>query len=126
LEKAYELDWEAALKATSWGRFQILGMHHERYGFETVGEFLRFISVSEANQLEGAFGFIRTDERLAQALRKHDWTFFSRMFYGMQPRYPAELAAAYQEAREQAATARDPPAPPHAFSPEASMVPPNR
>jgi hypothetical protein len=59
--EAFSLDPDAALQATSWGRLQIMGMQYKSLGYDTVGEFVRFMSQSDANQLEAGFiGFIRT------------------------------------------------------------------
>jgi acyl carrier protein len=99
LAQAFALDPDAALKATSWGRLQILGMHHERAGYKTVGEFVRVMSQSEANQLEaGLLGFIRT-AGYADALRRHDWAEFARRHYGnnyRQLRLDEKLSSAYR------------------------------
>jgi hypothetical protein len=102
LAEAYGLDPEAALKATAWGRVQIMGFLHARNGFQTVGEFVRLMAQSEASQFEaGVLGFIRTDQRLWDALKRHDWATFTRIFHGLGPdrvSYEQRLSAAYRGA----------------------------
>ena len=97
--EAFSLDPDAALQATSWGRLQIMGMQYKSLGYDTVGEFVRFMSQSDANQLEAGFiGFIRT-WGLDKPLQTHDWTGFARRYNG--PNYAAygydkRLSEAYQ------------------------------
>jgi len=102
LAEAFALDPEAALKATTWGRLQLLGANHKKYGYDTVGEFVRFMSQTEANQLEAGFlGFIRV-ERLGDALQRHDWAEFARRYNGPDyklNRYDEKLRAAYERIR---------------------------
>jgi N-acetylmuramidase len=99
LAEAFALDPDAALQATSWGRLQIMGMQYNSLGYDNVGEFVRFMSQSEANQLEAGFiGFIRT-WGLDKPLQTHDWAGFARRYNG--PNYAANgydkrLSAAYQ------------------------------
>ena len=62
-------------------------MQYKSLGYDTVGEFVRFMSQSDANQLEAGFiGFIRT-WGLDKPLQTHDWTGFARRYNG--PNYAA-------------------------------------
>jgi N-acetylmuramidase/TIR domain len=99
LSDAHALDADAAYRATSFGLFQILGMHHRRVGFETVAEFARFVSQSEANQVEVWARFV--DQRIRAHLQRHDWAAFARAYVGggsVAARYEQMLAAAYTRA----------------------------
>jgi hypothetical protein len=97
--EAFSLDPDAALQATSWGRLQIMGMQYKSLGYGTVGEFVRFMSQSDANQLEAGFiGFIRT-WGLDKPLQTHDWAGFARRYNGPNykvNKYDARLSEAYQ------------------------------
>lgn len=53
------LDKNAALKATSWGKFQILGSNHLSAGYKDVNEFVSSLSVSEKNHLKAFVNFIK-------------------------------------------------------------------
>jgi peptidoglycan hydrolase-like protein with peptidoglycan-binding domain len=96
LEEAYTLDPDAAYKATSFGVFQVTGINHQRVGFETVGEYARFMAKSEANQVEVWARFLERQGML-ESLRKHDWAGFARRYNG-----PAALRNGYVERLEAA------------------------
>lgn len=97
--QAFRLDPKAAMLSTSWGAFQILGEHHTRLGFETVGDFLDFLKINEDNHL-AAFGlFVESDPKLLKAIQTCDWTTFARIYNG--PGYKAnaydtKMAMAYK------------------------------
>jgi hypothetical protein len=97
--EAFALDPDAALQATSWGRLQIMGMQYKSLGYGTVGEFVRFMSQNDANQLEAGFiGFIRT-WGLDKPLQNRDWAGFARRYNGPNYTangYEARLSEAYQ------------------------------
>ncbi|SET77048.1 N-acetylmuramidase domain-containing protein [Oceanicella actignis] len=97
LERATALDREAALRATSWGRFQIMGFNAELVGFAGVEPFVAAMCESEAAQL-AAFGAYVRAAGLAGALARRDWTAFARGYNGPDWRrnaYDRKLAAAY-------------------------------
>jgi hypothetical protein len=84
-EEAFALDADAAMKATSWGRFSILGESHAASGFQTVGELVSFLSESEPNQYEAVLlGFI-VGRNLGGPLQRHDWDAFSLGYSGRGP-----------------------------------------
>ena len=89
----------SAYGATAFGVFQLSGVNHRRVGFETVGEYARFVSRSEANQVEVWARFLETQGML-EPLRKHDWATFARRYLGPTAvkRYAPRLADAYQVA----------------------------
>jgi hypothetical protein len=74
-------------------------MQYKSLGYGTVGEFVRFMSQSDANQLEAGFiGFIRT-WGLDKPLQTHDWAGFARRYNGANykaNKYDARLSEAYQ------------------------------
>jgi hypothetical protein len=81
LAEAYELDPEAAFKATSFGVSQMLGMQYSAFGFETAGELVRYMSRSEANQYESILRYARANNMI-DALQRHDWAAFARRYHG--------------------------------------------
>lgn len=96
---AFNLDADAAMQATSWGRFQILGINYRRAGFKSVGEFVDAMKRSEREQLLAFVRFILSSPTLTTALRKHDWAAFAREYNGpayKKNRYDIKLADAYQ------------------------------
>lgn len=84
LAQAYALDGEAALKATSWGRFQILGEHYQWQGFATAHAFVADLAAGEVQQL-AAFERFVVRNGLMGALRSKNWRVFARGYNG--PRY---------------------------------------
>lgn len=82
--EAFALNKDAAMLATSWGRFQPMGFTHEEAGFDDVGKFVDFLKASEGNQL---IAFIRLVKHrgLADELRrarKSDFANFAKMYNG--------------------------------------------
>lgn len=96
LAEAYELDAEAALRATSWGGFQILGDNHTVCGFPTAAAFVTDYCQSEDHQLAPFERFIHS-KGLEPAMRDHDWAAFAYKYNGPAavPHYSARLAQAY-------------------------------
>ena len=95
LEEAYALDPEAAYDSASYGAMQILGMNSEAVGFDTAGEYVRFISQSETNQVEAMLRFARV-RSLIDELQRHDWAGFAKGYVGTADHgYASRLAEAY-------------------------------
>lgn len=77
LEAAVKLDRDAALKSTSWGRFQIMGFNYKVCGCETLQEFINKMFESELSQLRLLINFLK-NTNLDDALRNNDMDkFFS-------------------------------------------------
>lgn len=101
LAQAMALDETAALEATSWGLFQILGMNFGGCDFTSVQAFVEAQVESEYKQLS-TFGFMCQQRGYDRFLRQHDWVRFALAWNGAGERanhYDEKLAAAYK-ARE--------------------------
>lgn len=97
LGRAMQLDKEAALKAASWGKFQILGVNHLRVGFNTVEEFVAAQKRSEQDHLAAFVQFILSHD-LSDELRERRWADFARRYNGArfaENRYDEKMASAY-------------------------------
>ena len=97
LAQAYALDAEAALKATSWGRFQVLGQHFSWQGHANAHAIGAAVAQSEANPLASFERFI-TYNNLDDELRRLDWRGFAAGYNGPayeQNRYHEKMAEAY-------------------------------
>lgn len=104
--RAFELDPEAAMKSASWGRYQIMGFNFKAAGFNTVGEFVDAMKVSEDEHLK-AFVKVIKAWGLAPELKAKDWAAFASQYNGADYRknkYDTKLAAAYEKFREQGFT----------------------
>ena len=98
LDRAYELDPEAALKACSWGMFQILGENYSACGFGDVESFVTKMCRSEDAQLDVFCAFINSNQRLLHAIRREDWVGFAYNYNGPDYRlfsYDQKLTAAF-------------------------------
>ncbi|GHD42625.1 hypothetical protein GCM10017083_07850 [Thalassobaculum fulvum] len=97
LNEAIALDREAALKSTSWGMFQILGVNFAVAGFGDVQAYVTAQLVSEGAHLDAFAGFV-TANRLDDELRDRRWSDFARGYNGpgyRQNRYDEKMADAY-------------------------------
>jgi hypothetical protein len=97
LERAMQLDHEAALKAASWGKFQILGMNYGRVGSRTIDEFVEAQKRSENEHLDAFVKFILSHD-LSDELRDRRWADFARRYNGpryAENRYDQKMAEAY-------------------------------
>lgn len=97
LGRAAVLDRDAALKAASWGKFQIMGFNFGAAGFKDLQSFINSMYRSEGAQLDAFVAFIKT-EGLADELRDRRWADFARRYNGPSyaiNRYDTKLAAAY-------------------------------
>ena len=97
--EAFRLDAVAAMKACSWGKFQIMGYNHLAAGFATVGEFVDAMKVSEGEQLK-AFVSVVKAWGLADELRNRQWARFAAAYNGPAYRrnaYDTKMAAAYRK-----------------------------
>lgn len=98
LERAKEISSEAAIESTSWGLFQILGLHWERLGYESAHDFELKMCTSEDYHLEALVSFIQTSSRLLDAIRKQDWRKVARIYNGpnyAKNSYDVKLQAAF-------------------------------
>jgi hypothetical protein len=98
LSLAREIDRRCADESTSWGRYQIMGIHWQTLGFADSDAFVGAMSATEAAQLDAFCRFIEVDPRLHAALRDKDWPVFARLYNGpgyRQNAYDTKLAAAY-------------------------------
>lgn len=68
LARAARLNVDAAISSASWGKFQIMGFHWERLGYESPWDFAMQMVASEGNHLDALVRFIEANN-LADALR---------------------------------------------------------
>jgi hypothetical protein len=98
LARAFQLDPDAALKAPSWGKFQILGVNFRECGYATVAEFVKAMTTSEREHLLAFVKFVASSPARLQALRNKDWAGFALRYNGPEYAkfsYDKKMAAAY-------------------------------
>lgn len=96
--EAAEIHRPSAIEASSWGLFQIMGMHWRHLKYPSVEAFFAAMHESEGAQLDAFVRFIKADARLILALRSHDWRAFARIYNGPAyslNRYDEKLATAF-------------------------------
>jgi len=97
LEKAMQLDQEAALQSASWGIGQVMGFNFKVAGFSSVDALVAAMVKDENSQLLAMANFIK-GEGLANALQRQNWTSFARGYNGpdfKKNEYDTRLAAAH-------------------------------
>lgn len=103
LDRAKNLDFKAALLATSWGRFQIMGFNYALCGYVSVLDFVDDMGKSESKQLAAFVEFIE-HRNMADELRDLRWADFARLYNGpdfAKNGYDQKLARAYTLALKQ-------------------------
>lgn len=98
LAQAYALDADAAIGATSWGAFQILGMNYRYCGHASAKAFISDYSQSEVRQLAAFLSFVK-EKGIADELQRLDWEGFARIYNGpgQVDKYGRWLREAYEE-----------------------------
>lgn len=100
LQRAYALDATAAIRAASWGAFQILGTNFSRSGFGTVDLFVNAMCQSVQQQLHAFVAYIKFSPALTLALQQKHWADFALMYNGPSYRknhYDTNLATYYEQ-----------------------------
>jgi hypothetical protein len=132
LAEAMALDRENALRAATWGMFQILGTNSALVGFEDIDSFVAAMCDSEGWHLT-AFAEYCQAQNLVHFLAGHDWENFKLGYNGTgTDDYAAKLAAAYASVvypppgmpagRIPPPPALPPPVPPPATDPVATSI----
>lgn len=105
LQRASEIDREAALSSASWGKFQILGNNWRLCDCATLQDFINAMYESEDKHLELFTDYIQ-NTYLDDELRAKDWAGFARGYNGplyYKNSYDKKLKAAYQAFKTQTA-----------------------
>jgi hypothetical protein len=100
--EAAEIHRHSAIEASSWGLFQIMGMHWRHLQYPSAEAFFDAMHESEGAQLDAFVRFIQNDPALHRALQDQDWKRFARIFNGpafAKNRYDSRLESAYERHR---------------------------
>jgi ferritin len=99
MDWARRFDEDAALLATSWGKFQVMGFNFLAAGFRTVSDFVQAQYENELQHLMAFLGYVKFNG-IDDELRRHDWVNFARLYDGAGykiNKYDEKLAAAYKK-----------------------------
>jgi N-acetylmuramidase len=95
LYEALVLSPVAAIKACSWGKFQVMGFNHN--GWPDPISFAHAMQMSETNQLKAFEDYCRATGA-ASHLKNKDWTKFAVAYNGPKTKgYDTLMAAAYKQ-----------------------------
>ena len=97
LNRAIEIDAQAALESVSWGLGQVMGAHWSWLGYATVDELVNTARSSVAGQIDLMVRYIE-QAGLVDEIRRRDWAGFARGYNGAnyaKHGYHTKLAAAY-------------------------------
>jgi hypothetical protein len=103
LDRAIQLDEDAALRSTSWGLGQIMGFNAGALKYPNVGAMVGAFVTSEDAQLEGVCRYITANPPLREALRSGDWKTVAFCYNGSafaKNDYDAKLRLAYERYRQ--------------------------
>jgi hypothetical protein len=78
---AMALDPNAAIQATSFGLFQMMGFNYRVCGFKSPADFHAAMCRSEGAQLQATVGFIKS-LHLDDELQRGDWAGFAKVYNG--------------------------------------------
>jgi hypothetical protein len=97
LYEALVLNPVAAIKACSWGKFQVMGFNHS--GWPDAISFARAMQISETNQLTAFEEFCKAKGAIPH-LKSKDWAKFASAYNGASYKkynYDTQMAAAYKK-----------------------------
>ncbi|SIT50600.1 putative phage-encoded peptidoglycan binding protein [Paraburkholderia piptadeniae] len=103
LARAAALDFEIALKACSWGGFQILGEYYASCGCATVFEFVNTFLSGTDGQAKIFISFMKNVKpRAVAGLKEHDWEKVAASYNGaswrkQNPDYASNLGKYYDQ-----------------------------
>lgn len=86
LEKAIQINKEAALESASWGAFQVMGYHWKTLGYNSVDEFVASMD-TESGQLDAFVRFLKKSPSIIHGLIQKDWVAVAKAYNG--PAYAA-------------------------------------
>lgn len=79
--RAQTIEKLAAIKSTSFGKFQIMGFNYKSAGFNALIDFVFAMQKSEREHLKAFVNFIK-NEKLDVYIRDHEWTRFASAYNG--------------------------------------------
>lgn len=103
LARAYRIGDVSAYEAASWGRFQIMGFHAIKLGYESVEDFVEQMHIGEAEHLEAVLRYCNVFGLIDEMQRK-DYEGFARGYNGpgfAQNQYDTRIAAAYRKHKKE-------------------------
>jgi len=82
LDEAMALDKDAALKACSWGMFQVMGFNYKKCGYKTLDKFVDAMKQGESGQLSAFVNFCKNTTGMCDAMKNHDYAMIATLYNG--------------------------------------------
>ncbi|WAW10178.1 N-acetylmuramidase family protein [Oxalobacter vibrioformis] len=101
-DDAVTINEGAALAATAWGFFRLMGRQFAECGYDDIHAFVEGQKAGAAGQLE-AFCQWMVSRGLIESLQQKDWQMFARLCYGpayAERKYDKKLERAYKKSLE--------------------------
>lgn len=100
---AYEFEPDAAICATSFGMFQVMGFHWQLVGCKSPADFYQQMLSGEDAQLDILVRFIQSQPGMQKALKARKWADFARLYNGTayrENKYDTKLQDAFEQFAE--------------------------
>lgn len=97
LNRACQINDEAALLSCSYGLGQIMGFNYKACGYKSVFDFVTGMGESEGKQLLAFCNFIKSNKKLLDSIISKDWKIFAYNYNG-----PEYFKNSYDKKLEQA------------------------
>lgn len=100
--RAFKIDSESAIYATSFGMFQVMGFNYVSAGYTSLTSYYNDMIASETKQLNAFMSFIETYKggKCLTALKAKDWATFAMNYNGSDYKannYDTKLALAFDK-----------------------------
>lgn len=98
LNAAQQIHEVAAYNATSWGAFQVMGLHWQALGYTSIHDFVERMQRNEQEQLDAFIRYVKYRPALIHALQTQQWAQFAKGYNGtgyVRHAYDLKLAQAW-------------------------------
>lgn len=104
LAKAKTIDYNSAIKASSWGKFQVLGANYKDV-FQNPKELETAVNICEIQQFKLFIGYLKNTNGMIKALKNKEWRTIAKLYNGsdwetINPKYAENIKKYYEEYKE--------------------------
>lgn len=98
LNTAMELDAAAAVKACSWGMFQVMGFNYSACGYDSATSFVAAMKAGEQGQLKAFVAFCKAVPGMVEALKSKNFVKMATLYNGEDyGDYDTRISKAYKK-----------------------------
>jgi hypothetical protein len=93
-----ELDAVAAVKASSWGMFQVMGFNYTSCGYDSVNSFVAAMKAGEQGQLKAFIAFCKAVPGMVDAIKNKNFVKMATLYNGADyGDYDVRISKAYKK-----------------------------